>query len=132
MKRTILLAISILFLVLEANSAEPVVRSLDIRGLQLGKTTTITLDGDGFGKTPKILLSFDAIQTLKQGSTDKKAILDIQPTGEIAPGFYQGRIFSEKGVSLPFLLGVDQLAQRPFSQTTGEFPVALHGTISRI
>lgn len=130
MKRTILLAISILFLVLEANSAEPVVRSLDIRGLQLGKTTTITLDGDGFGKTPKILLSFDAIQTLKQGSTDKKAILDIQPTGEIAPGFYQGRIFSEKGVSLPFLLGVDQLAQRPFSQTTGEFPVALHGTIS--
>ena len=129
-QRTILLIVSILILVLQTKAAEPLVRSIDIRGLQLGKTTTITMDGDGFGKAPKLLLPFEAKQVLKTGSTDKKAVMEVQPSGEVAPGFYQGRILSEKGVSLPFLLGVDQLPQKPFASTINELPMAFHGTIS--
>jgi hypothetical protein len=129
-QRTILLIVSILILVLQTKAAEPLVRSIDIRGLQLGKTTTITMDGDGFGKAPKLLLPFEASQILKTGSTDKKAVMEVQPSGEVAPGFYQGRILSEKGISLPFLLGVDQLPQKPFASTINELPVAFHGTMS--
>lgn len=78
-QRTILLIVSILILVLQTKAAEPLVRSIDIRGLQLGKTTTITMDGDGFGKAPKLLLPFEAKQVLKTGSTDKKAVMEVQP-----------------------------------------------------
>ena len=54
-------------------AAEPTVRNVNVRGLQIGGTTTLTIDGDDLGKAPKLLLPFAAKQTLKPGNTDKKA-----------------------------------------------------------
>src|SRR5438132_14145015 len=55
-------------------AAEPAVRNVNVRGLQLGGTTTVTIDGDDLGKSPRLLLPFPAKQTLKPGSTDKQAM----------------------------------------------------------
>ena len=54
------------------HAAEPSLRNLDIRGLKIAGTTTLTIDGDDLGKTPRLLLPFAAKQTLKPGGTDKR------------------------------------------------------------
>src|SRR5262249_48204144 len=43
-------------------ATEPVVRNLNVRGLQVGATTTLILDGDDFGTAPRLLLPFAAQQ----------------------------------------------------------------------
>lgn len=114
-----------------ANASEPLVRNLDVRGLQVGAVTTLMFDGEGFGKTPRLLLPFNATATLKMGSNEKKAIFDVALPNDIAPGFYQCSLLSEGGVSLPVLIGIDHLPQKPFSANIEQqLPVALHGTIS--
>ena len=37
------------------NASEPVIRTLDIRGLRIGGSTTLTIDGDHLGKAPRLL-----------------------------------------------------------------------------
>jgi hypothetical protein len=119
-------------------AAEPTVRNLNVRGLQIGGTTTITIDGDdlgkapGFftrGKVPKLLLPFPAKQTLKPGHTDKRAEFEVALDDTIAPGLYHLRAVTEAGVSLPVVIGVDRLPQKPIGPSI-EAPAAVHGTIS--
>lgn len=69
-------------------AAEPAIRNLDIRGLRVGGTTALTLDGDDFGKTPRLLLPFAAMQTLKPGATDKRAVFDVALANDVVPGYY--------------------------------------------
>jgi hypothetical protein len=102
---------------------------VNVRGLQLGGTITITVDGDDLGKSPRLLLPFPAKQTLKPGSTDKQATFEVEPDGQTPPGYYQLRVVTDGGVSLPVIVGVDALPQRPFAAEAGAIPVALHGTV---
>ena len=67
-------------------ATEPTLRALDVRGLRVGGTTTLVIDGDDLGTTPRLLLPFAAKQTLKPGSTDKKATFDVTLDGEVTPG----------------------------------------------
>jgi len=121
-------------------AAEPNVRNVNVRGLQVGGMTTITIDGDAFGqppkflapvsKPPRLLLPFAAKQTLKPGRTDKRAEFDVTLDDTIAPGLYHLRVITEGGASLPVVVGVDRLAQKPFGPTIEVLPAALHGTVS--
>ncbi|HMF19494.1 MAG TPA: hypothetical protein VKE98_19965, partial [Gemmataceae bacterium] len=73
-----LLALAALCLTAPAlQGAEPVLRNVDVRGLQIGGTTTLVLDGDDLGKTPRLLLPFPAKQTLKPGATPNRATFDV-------------------------------------------------------
>jgi hypothetical protein len=107
-----------------------VLRNLNIRGLQIGATTTITLDGDHFGKSPRLLLPFDAKQGRKPGSTDKQALFDVTLGGEVVPGYYHLRVITEDGVSTPVVVAVDRLPQRALSPAADVLPIALHGTLT--
>jgi hypothetical protein len=111
-------------------SAEPAIRNLDIRGLRVGGTTTLTIDGDGFGKTPRLLLPFAAKQTLNPGSSDKRAVFDVTLVGDVTPGYYHLRVVTEGGVSLPVVIGTDRLPQQAVTTPVTELPVALHGSIA--
>src|SRR5690349_2605879 len=88
----------------EARAAEPVVRNLNLRGLQIGGTTSIVLDGDNFGKEPRLLLPFAAQQQLKKGSTDKQATFDVTLGGDVVPGYYHLRVVTDGGVSAPTVI----------------------------
>src|SRR4051812_27508644 len=88
------------------NAAEPTVRNLDIRGLRVGGTTTLVIDGDDLGKAPRLLLPFAARQTLKPGASDKKAIFDVALDDTVTPGYHHLRVVTEGGVSLPVVIGV--------------------------
>jgi hypothetical protein len=131
MNRFLQLTFSLFFLAFIANASEPLVRTVDVRGLQVGAVTTLVFDGDGFGKSPKLLLPFNVTPVLKTGSTEKKASFDITLPADIVPGFYQCSLLAEGGVSLPVLLGIDHLVQKPFAVSIDQpLPIAMHGTIS--
>ena len=109
-------------------SAEPTLRTVNVRGLQVGGTTTLILDGDDLGKAPKLLLPFPAKQTLNPKSTEKQATIEVALDATIAPGYYHLRIVTEGGVSLPAIIGVDKLPQKPLAKEAEALPIALHGT----
>jgi hypothetical protein len=111
-------------------AAEPALRNLDIRGLRVGGTTTLVLDGDDFGKAPRLLLPFTANQSLKPGATDKRAVFDVTLPDDVPPGYHQLRVVTEGGVSLPLVIGVDRLPQQALAAPLPELPVALHGTVA--
>ncbi|HEV3387320.1 MAG TPA: hypothetical protein VG097_21050 [Gemmata sp.] len=119
-----------LFLTSPLLAAEPNIRNLNVRGLQVGGATTITVDGDDFGKAPKLLLPFPSKQTLKQGSTDKQATFEVSLDDAIMPGLYHLRLATENGVSLPVIVGIDSLSQKPLTATIDALPAAIHGTVT--
>jgi hypothetical protein len=114
-------------------AAEPVVRNLSIRGLQVGGTTTIVLDGDDLGTAPRLLLPFPVKSEMKKGSTDKQATFDVTLGGDVVPGYYHLRIVTDGGVSAPVVIAVDRLPQRLVTAIADPLPVALpvalHGTV---
>ena len=122
----------ILFLLVAANlpAAEPVIRAINLRGLQVGGTTSFTIDGDDLGKEPKLLLPFPAKQTLKPGATDKKAIIDVALDDAVVPGYYHLRLVAPGGVSAPVIIGVDRLPQTVIAPETKSLPASLHGSVA--
>ncbi len=112
------------------HAAEPTLRNLNVRGLQIGGTTTITVEGDDLGKAPRLLLPLRAKQKLKPGNTDKQASFDVVFENEVTPGYYHLRIVTDDGVSLPLVIAVDRLRQMPFAASVDQQPVALHGSVN--
>src|SRR5262245_13104437 len=96
-------------------AVEPAIRNVNIRGLQLGGSTSLVIDGDDLGKEPRLLLPFSAKPTLKPGGTDKQATFDVTLENEVDPGYHHLRVVTEGGVSLPVVVGVDRLPQRLFA-----------------
>jgi hypothetical protein len=112
-------------------AAEPEIRNLDVRGLQIGATTTLVVDGDNLGTAPRLLLPFAAKQTLKPGATANRATFDVALDGIPQPGYYYLRIVTDGGVSLPVVIAVDRLPQRPLAVGRIFNPsLALHGTVT--
>src|ERR1700749_224728 len=91
----------LLLLVAPASAAEPTVRAVSLRGLQLGAPTTVIIDGDDLSKAPKLLLPFPAKHTLGEKNTDKQAAFTVTPDAATAPGLYHLRVVTDGGVSLP-------------------------------
>jgi len=106
------------------------VRNLNVRGLQVGGTTTIVLDGDDFLKAPRLLLPFAAKAELKKGATDKQATFDVTLGGDVVPGYYHLRVVTDGGVSAPVVIAVDKLAQQMLAAATDSLPAALHGALT--
>jgi hypothetical protein len=111
----------------QAEAAEPNLRNVNVRGLQVGGSTTLAVDGDDLGTAPRLLLPFAAKQERKPGSTAQQATFDVTLAADVVPGYYNLRIATEGGVSPPVVIGVDRLPQRPFAAEIAELPVALHG-----
>jgi len=110
-------------------AGEPTIRNLNIRGLQIGGTTTLVVDGDELGGTPRLLLPFPARQALKPGATKTQASFDVTLDGNVEAGYHHLRLVTDDGVSAPVVIAVDRLPQRLFAE--GErLPVALHGVVS--
>lgn len=111
-------------------ATEPAIRNLSVRGLQVGGTTTLVVDGEALGTAPRLMLPFPAKQTLKPGTTATRATFDVTLGGDVPPGYYHLRTVTPGGVSLPIAIGVDRLPQRPLGAAVEPLPVALHGAVS--
>ncbi len=111
-------------------SAEPSLRNLALRGLQIGGTTTLIIDGDEFGTAPRLLLPFPAGQQLKPGSTKNQASFDVTLDGTVEPGYHHLRVVTDDGVSAPVVIAVDRLPQRLLAAAVEQLPAAIHGVVS--
>ena len=112
----------------QATAAEPLVRNVNLRGLQIEGTTTIVIDGDHLAA--RLLLPFAAKSELKPDSTDKKATFDVTVPADATPGYCNLRVVTDGGVSLPILIGVDKLPQKPAAAAIEQLPsAALHGAV---
>jgi hypothetical protein len=121
-----LLSVFSVFSVVPCFAAEPTIRNVNVRGLQVGGSTTLTLDGDEFGTAPRLLLPFPVKQQRKTGSTNAQATFDVTLAADVVPGYYNLRVATDGGVSAPVVIGVDRLPQRPFGPEIAALPVALH------
>jgi hypothetical protein len=110
-------------------AVEPTLRDINLRGLEIGGTTALVVDGDDLGTAPRLLLPFAAKQELKPGGTDKRATFDVALGADVIPGYYQLRVVTEGGVTLPMVVCVDRLPQRPIAAAIEQLPVALSGAM---
>jgi hypothetical protein len=115
---------------LRISAAEPIVRNLNVRGLQIGGSTSIVLDGDGFGTAPRLLLPFPVKAELKKGATDKQATFDVTLGGDVVPGYYHLRVVTDAGICAPIAIAVDKLPQRLLTAVADPLPAALHGAFT--
>src|SRR5438105_1167524 len=105
--------------------AAPQIGNVSLRGLQIGATTTLSIDGTDLLPSPKILLQIPNIsQTLKPGATANRCQLDVTLPTQTPAGMYHLRIANAKGVSNAILIGVDDLIQVPFAAQVAELPAA--------
>jgi hypothetical protein len=111
-------------------ATEPTVRNLNLRGLQIGGTTTLEIDGTDLGAAPRLFLPFPAKQILKPGSSDKKATFEVVLGDDVPAGFHNLWIANSAGISAPFLIGVDRMGQKAIAPKIDQLPTALHGVLA--
>ncbi|MDA0589180.1 MAG: hypothetical protein O2820_16675 [Planctomycetota bacterium] len=124
------------FLTLAQTSfAEPTVRAVSIRGLQIDGTTTIVVDGTGLLPEPQLALSVPALsvpivkQVVKPGATATRVEFEVTLDSRVEPGLYSLWVVSGEGVSQPAVIAADRFPQVAFAPEIAALPVALHGSV---
>ena len=111
--------------------AAPTINSVSPRGLQIGATTTLVIEGADLLPDPKIVLPVPiARQEIKQPATANRLEIEVALDAAVTPGIYQLRVAGGHGISNGLVIGVDELPQRPFAADAGALPVAMHGSVS--
>jgi len=114
-----------------SHGAEPVVRTLDVRGLQIGAKTKLVFDGSDLGAKPQLLLPWPTAQAhLLPESTPTRASFEVQVPEDAIAGIEQLRFVTVDGLTAPLIVGVDRMPQLPFAPQVAALPVALHGAVT--
>lgn len=112
-------------------AAPPTIRNVNIRGLQVGGKTTLTIDGTDLLPAPQIVLPFaKAQQKLLDKATATRIQFEISLPESVIPGTYQVRIGNENGISNAVVIAVDGLRQTAFAPKIDARPVSFHGTLT--
>jgi hypothetical protein len=118
------------FLAATASQAEPEVRAVSLRGLQIGGTTTIRVDGTGLLPQPQLALSVPiAKQVVKPGATATRVEFEVTLDENTEPGLVNLWLTSGEGVSQPTVIAIDRLSELLFAPELKALPVALHGAV---
>ena len=118
-------------LVITMATAAPTLKSVSPRGLQVGESTRVTLDGSDFGEHPRIYLDLDGIYHTADVKVDGgRLVADVHLGENISAGLYPLRIESDSGLSNALMVGIDRLPQLNFQGEVDSLPVALHGELS--
>ncbi len=121
-----------------AIAAEPAIGNLSLRGLQIGATTTLAIDGANLLPRTRLLLSTPiARQNLRPGATPTHVEIDVTLDDVVPAGIDELRVATAGGVSAPVAIGLDTLPQRPIAgetptspESAGPLPVAFSGSLS--
>jgi hypothetical protein len=109
----------------------PQIERLSLRGLQIGGTTKLTVEGADLLPSPHIILPVSiASQVVQPGATANRVEIAVTLPRGLGPGMTQLRLATDRGMSNPILMGIDDLPQLPFATLVDALPVALHGKLS--
>jgi hypothetical protein len=110
--------------------AAPTITDLPIRGLQVGGTTTITIQGEELLPEPRLVLPVPILrQELQPGATAERIELEVELSGQVTPGMLPLRVQTASGISNSVVVGVDRLPEQGFDSEISLLPGALHGTV---
>lgn len=109
----------------------PTISNISLRGLQIGGSTTVVIDGSDLLPNPELLTSFPiSAQTVKPDAKPNRIEIEVQIPPQASPGIYQLRVANGKGASNAIAIGIDRLPQQPFAAEASALPVALHGRLT--
>jgi hypothetical protein len=112
-------------------SGAPLVRSVNVRGLQVGGTTTLVFDGAELLPDPRVVIAAPiAAQQVLPGATNNRVEIAVTLDVSIQPGLYNLYLATGTGLSAATLVAVDRLKQQTFDTPIEALPVALHGKLS--
>jgi hypothetical protein len=127
----VILAIGILSAFTQAVLAAPNITSMSVRGLQIGGTTKVIIQGSDLLPAPQLVTTFAiAKQTVIGKPAANRIEFDVTLGTDITPGVFNLRVANEKGISPAVVVTVDHLAQIPLAAKIASLPVALHGTVA--
>ena len=110
--------------------APPSISQISLRGLRIGGTTTIAIDGSDLLPGAELLLGAPvAHQTVRPGGTPQHVEVEVALDETPVPGIYDLRLANPAGVSNAVAIGIDVLAQMPLAPQTTSLPAALTGTL---
>lgn len=108
----------------------PEIRSVNLRGLQIGASTTVTFDGINLHPEPKIFLDDQPIDAvIDPTSTATRLIASIPVSASTICGIGQLRLATGEGISNVILVGLDRFPQLPLADETAAAQVGLHGSV---
>jgi hypothetical protein len=117
-------------LLAHAASAAPVISNVSLRGLQIGGTTTLVVQGSELAGDVKLLAPFAiAKQEVLPGGNGQQIQLALTLDATVAPGIYAVRLATPTGITAPLVLGVDALPQQPLAEQITALPVAFTGAL---
>jgi hypothetical protein len=115
----------------QAALAAPAITSMTVRGLQIGATTKVTIQGADLLPAPQIVAGFAITKQVVVGKPAANRVeFEVTLGVEITPGVYHLRVANEKGISPAVVIAVDHLKQIPLAAKIESLPVALHGTLA--
>jgi hypothetical protein len=113
------------------SAAPPVVTSLDVRGMQIGKVNSLTFTGSNLLPNPRLLTTARlARQTVKDGAKADRVTIEVELAPGTQPSFENWWLVTDQGVSARGILATDSLEQKAFAGKVDSLPVALHGTLT--
>ena len=114
-----------------ASATAPVVSGVDLRGLEIGRVTRLTLTGTDLLPNPRLLTTAKVKnQTLLPGGKPERIVLEVELEEASQPGLENWWLVTDGGVSSRSLLATDALPQKLFSEKVDSLPVALHGSVA--
>ncbi len=119
---------------LPLHARPPEIRNVNVRGLQIGGTTVVTVDGVDLLPAPRVWLNGQSLEaTLEPQSTATRTILTVPLPVNTQPGMGVLRIGTAEGISNSILVGLDRFPQTAVTNavaaTPAALPVALHGSV---
>ena len=110
--------------------AAPAISNLSLRGLTIGQTVSLTIDGSELTADTRIVLPVPiTAQTIKPGAMANQVTIDLTIDNAASPGLYLLRVATKNGISNPLAIGLDRLQQSPFAETITAMPIALSGVM---
>ena len=111
--------------------AVPSISNLSLRGLQIGKSTRLSISGKNLAAAATLLSSIPGLTSrVVAGSNAGLLTVEVTLTAATTAGLYPLRVLTTGGVSNPLSIAVDRLPQRTIGSTTAAKPAAIPVALS--
>lgn len=120
-----------------AVAALPIVESVEPRGVQAGKETTVVFHGQRLGDAYEVLSDDDRVKVLSvKAQDDKKVSVTVKTDDDLTPGLYPLRLVTKTGVANLRLLSVGRMPSFAETEPNSDFdqaqPIELNQTITGV
>ena len=124
------LIVSLLTGVSHCAARPPEIRNANLRGLQIGASTVLTIDGADLLPAPRVYLNDLALDaTIDPQSTAARLVIAVSVPETVVPGIGTLRLTTAEGFSNSQLAGLDRFPQLPLTEKLASLPVAVHGSV---